>query len=751
MKRPAGTVALGTVIVMLIWSGLSGQSPGILGLSSLFEGGRQREEADLYDGTAVEDGDELTLTGRVYQVQQHQSGESSQLWIYLDSITIQEKNASVLEADYSYHLICQTLQTQRPRLGSRVQMTGQFDTFTQAANPGQFDSAQYYASLKIAGRLKNARLLAAGEKYSYGKEGLFRLKEYWQGRLFKCFPQKEASILSAMLLGDRTQLDDEIRELYQNNGIIHILSISGLHITLIGMGLYRLLRRTGCPVAMAAVMGGSLLVLYGSMTGMGVSAKRAIGMYLIRMLGELLGRTYDMLTSLGLMALLLLVQNPLYLGHSGFLLSFGSVCGIGLVMPALKGEGRAPGPAEKLRAAILPGISVTLFTLPVQLYFYYEIPVYSVFLNLLVLPFMGAVMITGMLVMLVPGMAFLGRLDILILGGYEGLCRLFNRLPGHIWNPGAPGLWQIALYYVLLVCCVFLLHKGMKKRYSVILLAVGIWLLGLHIPGQLNIAFLDVGQGDCICVETKREVYLFDCGSSSIKNVGEQILIPYLKHQGIRKIDAIFVSHPDTDHVSGILELLEAAQKEEITVERLILPDLLPQTREEAFAEILSTRGAFAKETAVGYMGAGARWDSGRVHFSCLHPSAGSALTDANEYSQCFFVEYGSFSMLLTGDVEGEGEEELLQVIKQNGISDITLLKVAHHGSRYSTPEELLTCLKPRIAVISCGRMNSYGHPHEELLERLRSVDCLIYQTQSAGAIRLRVTGKAVRIRTAYS
>lgn len=766
MKRPAGTVALGIVIAMLLWSWLSGLSPGMLKKDSLFpDMGGLTGEASPDNGKegTVEDGDELTITGRVFQVEQRQSYGSSQLWIYLDSITIQEQNASVVEADISYHMICQTLQTQRPRLGSRVQMTGQFQTFTHATNPGQFDSAQYYRIQGIAGTLKNARLLAASKRYSHIKEGLFGLKEYWKQRLYACFPRKEASILNAMLLGDRTQLDSEIKELYQNNGIVHILSISGLHITLIGMGVYRLLRRAGCPVAAAAPAGGSLLVLYGIMTGMGVSASRAIGMYLIRMLGELLGRTYDMLTSLGIMAVILLAGNPSYLGHSGFLLSFGSICGIGMVMPVLEGKRTAGRPAlrtgsnirtillrvgSSIRAAALPGLSVTLFTLPVQLYFYYEIPVYSIFLNLLVLPFMGAVMVVGMIVMLVPGLAFLGKLDVLILGGYEWLCRIFSRLPGHTWNPGAPKLWQIAAYYLLLAGCMLLHHKGRKMRCRVILLAGSIGLLGLHFPGQLNITFLDVGQGDCICVRTREEVYLFDCGSSSMKNVGEQILFPYLKHQGIGKIDGIFISHPDTDHVSGILELLTAAKEEEITIERLILPDLAQAARQEAFADIFEAAGTLTEELPISYMGAGTEWDSGRVHFTCLHPAAGSTLTDANAYSQCFLVKYGDFSMLLTGDVEGEGEEELLQVIRQCALNDLSLLKVAHHGSRYSTPEELLACLQPRIAVISCGRNNSYGHPHEELLERLRDAGCLIYQTQSSGAIRIQVTGEDLKIKT---
>ena len=137
--------------------------------------------------------------------------------------------------------------------------------------------------------------------------------------------------MSTMLLGDDAGLDREIKELYKRNGIVHILSISGLHITLIGMTLYRLLRRMGMPVWPAALAGSGILILYGIMTGLGVSALRAIAMYLIRMLGEVLGRTYDMLTALGVAGAVTLLFNPMYLCHAGFLLSYGAVLGMGVL------------------------------------------------------------------------------------------------------------------------------------------------------------------------------------------------------------------------------------------------------------------------------------------------------------------------------------------------------------------------------------------------------------------------------------
>ena len=761
MRRPLGMVALTVAVIMMGWMVLSGSPPGV--------------ETD-WDGLLG--GEELILTGRVYDVQERQSYGTVQLWIYLDSIEIQKYHATNVGADISYHMICLVASEDRPLIGSRIQVAGQFDTFSQARNPGQFDTAQYYETLGICGILENAQILKAESGCSPVREWLYRLKLHWKEKLYNNLPQKEASILCAMLLGDKTELDEEIKDLYQQNGIVHILSISGLHITLIGMSLYKLLRRLGCPVAVAAVAGAVVLIIYGLMTGLGISAVRAIGMYFLRMLGEVLGRTYDMLTALGIMALGMLAARPALLQNGGFLLSFGSICGIGLLLPVLtrKGKGEEAAGiavrksrwqklwdniADYVKDALYPGLSVTLFTLPMQLSIFFAVPVYSLLLNLLVLPFMGVVMTAGILCLLIPGGGKIGLVSTWILQGYEGLCNLFATLPGHTWNPGAPEIWQIVLYYILLAGYIVLYRGGKGKYLKGLLLAGAVLLMGIHLPEELSVTFLDVGQGDCICIKTGDETYLFDCGSSSDSNAGENILIPFLQHEGITRLDGIFVSHPDEDHINGIIQLLTSEDAESIVIERLILPDIAAERRQEEFEDLLNAvQGEDEEVIPVVYMGRGTTWQSGQVTFTCLSPAPGEAQLDSNAYSQCFLVEYCSLMLLLTGDVEGDGEQmltdilqETLQTSRERNMSKrltgkLVILKVAHHGSKYSTSKEFLQTICPTVAIISCGRNNSYGHPHEELLNRLKEEDCMIYKTPETGAINIRVYRDEVRIHT---
>ncbi len=721
-------------------------------------------------------------------------------------------NAS--EIHMAENLICETDAAAELPMGSWVAVRGEFLPFSSATNPGEFDAAVYYRTLGIGGKLRKTSILSTGEGEWPVREWLYQLKCLCRKRLYAVFPDQEAAIMSALLLGDKNALDNEVKEMYQRNGILHIFSISSLHITIVGMGIYKLLRKAGIPILPASMAGSLLLILYGCMTGFGVSACRAIGMYLLRMLAEVVGRTYDLLTALGVMAAVMVIQNPYYLQNGGFLLSFTSVMGIGVVFPALKPE-RAweienqrqerrenlplrPGVMSKCKIlrknhkqtskrnrkswveqfhdAAFAGLSITLTTLPVQLWLYYEIPTYSVLLNLFVIPFLKPMMISGIMTLL-PGLGWLSCMNHIILKGYEFFCHFCENLPFHTWNPGCPKPWQIAVYYMLLlavaVCRYY--QKAIRRNrdrgwyrdkekskdkigceamtfISTLVLCAAVLLMGIGPARTDCVTFLDVGQGDCILVRTASgQTYLFDCGSSSRSSVGKYVLIPYLKYCGIHVIDAVFLSHPDADHVNGALELLSSGTEEGIAVRQLLLPAIEKEAREEQFGELLQTAeraNAQGSDIMVGYLAAGDTWNCGSAAFTCLHPGAEYSSSEANAYSECFYVEFPQWTLLLTGDVEGRGEAALLDELAARKIQQITVLKAAHHGSRNASSEALLCQISPRLTVISCGRNNRYGHPHQELLERLEQTDTYIMQTAQSGAVT--ITCERGNLRVSY-
>ena len=294
MRRPLFTVCLCLVTIIAIIRILAGVGAG--------------EDTGL-----PPDGSPVKITGRI----DTRSSEE----IILKSISIIQNDQ---EYSYSGKLQCElenmktamitagavTEEEKTLKIGQQIVLEGTFALFSTATNPGEFDAQAYYAAKGIGGRVRKAQILAAGEKYSFLREKLYGFRQVLHDRLAEVFPAKEASVMQTLLLGEKEELDAEVKALYQKNGIAHILSISGLHITLLGMGVYRLLKRLGLPVRAAAVGGAMLLLIYGVMVGMSVSASRAIGMYLLQMLGIFVGRTYDMLTGLGLMALLLVLQEP---------------------------------------------------------------------------------------------------------------------------------------------------------------------------------------------------------------------------------------------------------------------------------------------------------------------------------------------------------------------------------------------------------------------------------------------------------
>lgn len=400
-----------------------------------------------------------------------------------------------------------------------------------------------------------------------------------------------------------------------------------------------------------------------------------------------------------------------------------------------------------------------MMTLPVQLYFSYEVPVYGCFLNLIVLPLMGVLMVTGLLVMLVPGTGILGTVTVAVLKLYEQGCKLADQMPGAVWNPGKPQMWQVLLSYLLIGIAIWAVPVCLHQwKLQICLLTASVMVLSIQsfCPGRDQVTFLDVGQGDCCIVEFESgEVFLFDCGSSSRTRVGERVLLPYLKMRGIHKIDAVFLSHGDSDHINGIEELLKFAGQERLRVGQIYLPDRSETIMKQEFGEFLFHVEQTAPDCLrrVRYIEAGDFYQSmdQTDGILCVAPGQTGGTLEGNEGSACFYIWFSEkrsdhpssaavagWSLLLTGDVEKEGEQELVQRLADYNLCSVTLLKVAHHGSRYSSSQQFLDQVQPSCAVISAGRGNRYGHPHEETLERLESVGSRWLCTMDSGAMTIR-------------
>lgn len=664
-----------------------------------------------------------------------------------------------------------------PKAGSYVRVFGEVSPFLQATNPGEFDAAAYYRRKDCLFALRKTKITAQTKTYGRLEEFLSQLRYESEVLFRKLLGEKNGATASAMVLGQKKGMDSEVKALYQGAGISHLLAISGLHLSLIGAGLFGLLKKVRLPVALSAGISTWILIVYAQLTGMGISTRRALVMFLLFLAAGLLKRTPDLPTSLAVAALLLLVPRPQRILDAGFQLSFSAVLGIAVMIPVLQDGWEDAAPSLRvtdgvagwniartaivrtcrlLRKNILAGLGITMTMLPFLLIHFYEWSPWSVLLNLAVIPLMGILLPCLMGLQLVARLtAFTHCLELpqhllctaieAIFSCYEQLCRFTTALPGSILHTGYP-TWQTLTAYTIELIALAVSGKKLRPHLR---LAAAVCLMGIfliRLPGELNVTMLDVGQGECVGIETREHhVYLVDAGSTSKKKTGQYQIIPWLKYIGTRSVEGIFITHWDEDHISAVGELLEWSKSSRVKIRRIFLPDVALKD------EVLETLLQQIEEAnvSVEYLSAGERMTDGALQISCLHPYAKKVPEDRNDASLVLRLSQGDFQMLLTGDLEKSGEDWLMEQARpatQNPLR-CTILDAGHHGASNATGEALLDLAQPGVVLISCGKNNRYGHPAPETLQRLEERGIRWYSTAEVGAIQVQVEKKKVKIK----
>lgn len=695
----------------------------------------------------------LSLSGQVYRKDTRQKDQI----LYLRNTEI-----SVLNQKYeNIKCIVYDTKCQKVKLGNTIRVIGELQVFDMPRNPGNFDQRFYYAKQGIFYKVFAKELEVLGKKEWKLQEGIQKFRRRWHTMLLRALGEKKGGMLSAMMTGEKEYLDRESRELYQINGIGHILAISGLHLSFIGLAFYQGLRKTGMSYFSAGLLGGSFLLVYAVMTGLSVSTQRAMVMLLLRIGADLCGRVYDIVTALCFSAAVIVVQSPLFVFDAGFLLSFGAIIGITWLLPIWKeiwflGNNEFGGVKRTVVDSVNASIAIQIFLFPITSYFFFEIPLYAVVLNVIVIPLLsvilGAGMVGSMIYYIIPwGGEKLLQIGRILLGLYDVLCEWTIKLPFSRIVVGKPKWQQVVLCYCLMVFFFTWMGKQIRKeekifskwRRSGAVFLIGT-ILSVSIPwkgigSEVQITMLDVGQGDGLYLRgPEGNHYFIDGGSSDVKEIGRYRIEPFLKSQGVGCLDYVFISHGDADHMNGIQEMLKR-QKLGIRIRNLVLP--VQEVWDETLYELAKT--AQKEGIRVLVMGEGDELEEKGFSMVCLHPQKNQVLEAGNGASMVLQVKYGEFEMLFTGDVEGEGEEMLME---QQKLSQIDVLKVAHHGSEHSTTEELIRKLRPQYALISAGRKNSYGHPHMETIERLKKYGVQLYSTLESGAITVTTDGREMWI-----
>lgn len=662
------------------------------------------------------------------------------------------------------------------KIGNKTYLKGKIQQFEVARNKGNFDSKKYYLSIGITTKIAVKEYYVSDDNYDFLRDKLCTLREYVVGMFSKLCDTNgkgkwlygnKAGIFSAILMGDKTELDQEIKDLYSLSGIAHILAISGLHISLIGMFLYSLLRKR-FSFATSSALTIAVVTLFAITSGMGIATIRAFVMFVLKLIGEILGRKYDYITAISLSALILLADNPFIIINSGFQMSFCAMITITIIWPKVV---YLINIKSKIANSIVLSLCIGIFMNPVIAYNYFQLPTYSFMLNIIVVPLLGIVVISAIAG---SGMGFLSILigktaltpGCLILEVYTFLCENVLKIPGAVIVVGKPTIKIIVLYYMVIVFFLFcftlvrknyekdcnikemidengkkvissqiILKKQRKFDFKIRLAVVGISILSgffiYYTPSKgLDIQFMDVGQGDGIFIKADDGTTItIDGGSSDVKNVAKYRMIPCIKASGTGVIDYAVITHADKDHISGIEEILNMNTENGLTIRNLVMPHV--SYEDEAYDELLTA--AKTKGIQVLYIKEGDTMKLGKVEIKCIHPDGKYISDNRNDYSTVLSLKYENFSALFTGDIPAEIEKSIINKIDNN----YTILKVAHHGSKYSSDMEFLKKVMPAYSVISVGEDNSYGHPGTETINKLKSLNSKILRTDLSGEIEI--------------
>ena len=690
--------------------------------------------------------------------------------------------------------------------GDWILCKGKLAAIENPTNPGQFNSRIYYYSLGIRYQFFGEKLVRKRENPLSFERMAGLVKERIDAVYRQVLSEEDYSVLKAMFLGDKTDLSKEQKTLYQESGTAHLLAVSGLHVSIVGGILFRFLRKRGFSYTFSCIAGSAVLLFYALMTGFGNSVFRASVMFLCYIFSQYVGAEYDLVSSMSLAGIVMLLDCPWRLLESGCIMSFVSVFTIGMFLPPAKelakrrekkklSEGELSIESKwkkRIRQAFYANLILSMAITPLILRFYYQWSPYSILLNLFVIPAMSPLLLSAIAGGVLGIFSFIaGALGcipaIALLRSFTFLFQLISKVPGSVIVTGCLPWWEIFLIYFLELCFFLLWYYRLRSGSIILSLFLVAGIFFRPVP-SLKVIMLDVGQGECIFVKMPSgDNILIDGGSTSKKNIADSIIVPALKYYGTDHLDYAIITHTDEDHISGIRELLE----QKYPISNIVLPDTETMRKEELSVkkketillrkqsekmlgkqdfqnqQIENSYNIVSDAREKGYsilkVSKDDQFRFGRIHMYCLHPQKGWTGEDVNSGSMVFYLKYGSFTMLFTGDLNGEQEpllniadditeQKLESTLKTRRASStsiripLTVLKTAHHGSKNSTTASFLKKFHPKKAILSAGKNNLYGHPHKETLKRLQKSGTDIYGTLWGGAILIKSDGREYNI-----
>lgn len=648
--------------------------------------------------------------------------------------------------------------------GDLLEVSGSLREIRGPSNPGDFDSKEYWAHRGVfynllVRELPPPRVIA--NQSGFGDHLLAGVVRRGHQAVDASMTAEQVVLLEGMLFGFKGEISEEQYSLFQKAGLVHVFSVSGFHVGFIVLIGVWVAKRLGKRKSTRFLIVFALIVIYGFMTAWPSPMVRASMMACLGLAAHYFGREKDLPTSLATAGIVLLLINPANLFEISFQLSFLATWGIIYLYPRWRDIIRVHAPWEK---AALLSLAPQVATLPLAAYYFNLVSLISVVSNLLLVNVAGGAVILGFIGVVVAQFSQVLASFFMIPAGFltaivQGGSNLLGELPGSFLWVAQPAVWSIVAVYfgMILLWGKLPIGSGIQEgetmglreeeaelvfnRINRIRIGIGLCLIlifaaSLLTPGQfkdpgvLRVVFLDVGQGDAVFIKTPRGfTILVDGGGSLLYDVGEEVVLPYLRRQGIKRIDLAIATHPHTDHLQGLKTVLKEC------------PARVVVAGEGTFAELCNLGSGLVslngqKEIL---LDRGARiwmWVPEPDHFA----------EPGNDTSVISKITLGDTSFLLTGDAE---TAELEMLMAEPGLDlSATVLKLPHHGSRHSWSDAFVRRVNPRYGVICVGLRNHFGHPDREVLGRAQEQSIRLFRTDLDGAITFMTRGRDVKILT---
>lgn len=612
-------------------------------------------------------------------------------------------------------------------------------------NLNQFDYQRYLSHNKIHWMLEATSIQAHSGPEKQTFLDLINLKNIRQTILFHIESKTTipvSSYIKTLLFADTASIDNQVMNGYKEIGIIHLLSISGLHIQFLIAGLTYILWRVGVTREHTYILLFIFLPIYGSLTGWGTSIFRAVVMSLISQTGSRIRRPISGLDAWSYTLIIGLWIDPYQLFSIGFQLSYLLSLALILFSTSLFNQSKY-STINSLSISFV----LTLISIPILSFHFFEFSWIGMFANLLFVPLFTWFIMPLMIVLFFCSYILSGTLffQFLIhiaeysLGMIEWLVLKIRLFPYGTIVTGKVPMVLFIVTVVVMVIFLIALEQQKKKKSSLFLLVI-VFIVFIHYQKYSpfgEVLILDVGQGDATLIKEPfgKGVYLIDTGGALAfekeewqirkkqSTVASRVLIPVIKSLGVTQLDQVLITHGDEDHMGELIELAQG-----IEIKELIFP--VGTTKKQSFFDAAQS----LEKSGVPLRTVSAKQSRDQLFgpsLTVLWP-----LDDGegeNNDSLVLYGKIGQFNWLFTGDIEEAGEEKLTALYPNLRVD---ILKVAHHGSQTSTSESFIQKIKPKTALISCGLNNRYNHPNEDVLKRLASLNAAVYRTDLQGSFR---------------